>query len=315
MDQPTDPATSAASEGASSTGEPAAARVPSQPGSRASRERVAETRYRRYATNLRLWQRNRAWWQSDIGTGAKLRYYGDLIASYTRCARGRARRVRYLNRSFAYDNVATPLNLQTYPREVGRDVLGNLRPGFTPRNVLDIGGNLGQFAVTLRHFVPEAEVDVFEPNGLILPQLEANTAPLEGVRVWPYALAPRPVDEMFFDPGRSATGSLLADQVDSLGTPRRLAVRSVSDPSSVTGHQEYDLVKIDVAGYELEVLKCLGGMTVHYLYVEVSGLRGVYPHSELLMLMRRQFGDFRVVFQGRCDRRTVNYPLLLEFAG
>ncbi|MGW0661203.1 FkbM family methyltransferase [Streptodolium elevatio] len=312
MDQPTDPATSVASEGG---GSPSAARVPSQGTTRDANERAPETRYRRYATNLRLWQRNRAWWGSELATGAKLRYYGDMVASYTRCARGRGRTVRYLDQEFAFDDIATPLNLQTCPREVSRDLLGNLRPGFRVRTALDVGGNLGQFAVTLRHFAPEAEVDVFEPNGLILPQLETNTAALKGVRIWPYALSPRPVDEMFFDPGRSATGSVLADQVDSVGTPRSLAVRSVSDPSTVTGNQEYDLVKIDVEGYELEVLKCLGGMTVHYLYVEVSGARGVYPHSELLMLVRRQFGDFRVVFQGPCDRRSVHHPLLLEFSG
>ncbi|MCF2528241.1 FkbM family methyltransferase [Yinghuangia soli] len=311
MDQSTDPKTSVAS----AEGDSAAARVPAQVASRASHERVPETRYRRYATNLQLWRRNRDWWRSELGAGMKLRYYADMTASYARCARGRDRVVRYLDRDFAFDNIATPLNLQTYPREVGGDVLGNLRPGFRVRSVLDVGGNLGQFAVTLRHFVPEAEVDVFEPNGLILPQLEANTASLQGVRVWPYALSPHPVDEMYFDPGRSATGSVLADQVDAIGTPRRVAVRSVSDPSTVTGNQEYDLVKIDVEGYELEVLKCLGGMTVHYLYVEMSGVRGVYPHSELLMLVRRQFGDFRVVFQGPCDRRSVNHPLLLEFAG
>lgn len=310
MDQPTDPATATASEAADPD-----TRVPSQAGSRAAHERVSETRYRRSMTNLRLWQRNRAWWLADLGTGMKLRYYGGMAASYARCVRGRARTVRYLDRDFAFDNIATPLNLQTYPREVGTDVLGNLRPGFALRSVLDIGGNLGQFAVTLRHFVPDAAVDVFEPNGLILPQLETNTAALKGVRVWPYALSPHPVDEMFFDPGRSATGSILAEQVDALGTPRSLAVRSVSDPSSVTGNQEYDLVKIDVEGYELEVLRCLGGMTVHYLYIEMSGLRGVYPHSELLMLVRRQFGDFRIVRQGACERRSVNFPLLLEFAG
>ncbi|MDI2128790.1 FkbM family methyltransferase [Yinghuangia seranimata] len=306
----------ASSSGASVLEDPGAGiLVPAQTASRSSHERIRETRYRRHATNLRLWSRNRDWWQADLPVGTRLRYYGDMAASYVRVARGQRRGIRYLDRTFMFDDVAAPLNLQAYPRAVGRDVLGNLRPGSTPRSVLDVGGNLGQFAVTLRHFAPHAQIDVFEPNSAVVPLLEQNTAGLEGVRVWPYALSPRPVDELYVEPGRSASGSLLADQVDAIAAPRSVAVRSVSDPSSVTGHQEYDLVRIDVAGYELEVLKCLGGMTVHYLYLEMSGLRGVYPHSELLMLVRRQFGDFRIVFQGPCDRRSVNHPVLLEFAG
>lgn len=305
MDQPTDPAVSAA------PGEKSA-RVPAPSG---SPERIPEGRYRTRGTNLLLWQRSRAWWGSEVGFGAKLRYYPDMIGSYVRCMRGQARTVRYLDRTFAYDNVAAPLALQTCPREVGRDVLGNLRPGFQVRSVLDVGGHLGQFAVTLRHFVPEAQVDVFEPNGQILPHLEANTAAMDGVRVWPYALAPTRTDEMFVDPSRSSTGSLLPDLVDCHGTPRRIPVRSVADPSSVTGHQEYDLVRISVGGGELGALKCMGGMTVHYLYVELTGPRGVFPHSELLMLVRRQFGDFRIVFQGGGDRRTGDLAMMLEFAG
>ncbi|MGR7001530.1 hypothetical protein ACU686_31535 [Yinghuangia aomiensis] len=54
--------------------------------------------------------------------------------------------MRYLDRPFAYDTMTTPLALQSCPREVGTDVLGNLRPGFRPRSVLDVGGHLGQFA-------------------------------------------------------------------------------------------------------------------------------------------------------------------------
>ncbi|GAA4963120.1 hypothetical protein GCM10023205_28660 [Yinghuangia aomiensis] len=308
MVHPTDPAAvTAVSKGGGS-----APRVPAQGGSPEGR---AEGNRRTGDTNLRLWQRNRAWWGSGVGFGAKLRYYGDMTASYVRAVRGRPRIVRYLDRPFAYDTMTTPLALQSCPREVGTDVLGNLRPGFRLRSVLDVGGHLGQFAVTLRHFAPGAEIDVFEPNGRILPHLEANTTALRGVRIWPYALGAHGAEEMFVDPDRSSTGSLIAGLVDCPGTPRRIPVRSIGDPSSVTGRQEYDLVRVAAAGAELDVLKCMAGMTVHYLYVELAGPRGIFPHSELLVLVRRQFGDFRIVFQGAADRRTPYVPLMLEFAG
>lgn len=308
MVHPTDPAAvTTVSEGGGS-----APRVPAQGGSPEGR---APGDRRTRDTHLRLWRRNREWWASDVGFGAKLRYYGDMTASLVRAARGRSRVVRYLDRPFAYDTMATPLALQSCPRAVGTDVLGNLRPGFRLRSVLDVGGHLGQFAVTLRHFAPDAEIDVFEPNGRILPHLEANTTALPGVRIWPYALGAHGAEEMFVDPERSSAGSLIAGLVDCPGTPRRIPVRGIGDPSSVTGRQEYDLVRVAAAGAELDVLKCMGGMTVHYLYVELTGPRGIFPHSELLVLVRRQFGDFRIVFQGAADRHTSSVPLMLEFAG
>lgn len=327
MDHPTDPAAVTAvskgggsaprvpAQGTSPEGVPQGASDVSDGRAGGSAEGTVEVKYRTRGTNLRLWQRNRAWWGSDVGFRTKLRYYGDMTGSYVRALRGRPRLVRYLDRPFSYDTMATPLALQSCPREVGADVLGNLRPGFRPRSVLDVGGHLGQFAVTLRHFAPDAEIDVFEPNGRILPHLEANTTGLRGIRIWPYALGAQGAEEMFVDPDRSSTGSLIAGLVDCAGTPRRIPVRSIGDPSSVTGRQEYDLVRVAAAGAELDVLKCMGGMTVHYLYVELAGPRGIFPHSELLVLVRRQFGDFRIVFQGAADRRTPYVPLMLEFAG
>ncbi len=58
-----------------------------------------------------------------------------------------------------------------------------------PATVLDIGGNLGQFSVTMKHVLgPDAQIDIFEPNGKVFPLLEDNIANLENVRAFNYGL-------------------------------------------------------------------------------------------------------------------------------
>jgi FkbM family methyltransferase len=268
----------------------------------------------RYLRNLSLAERNRLWWRSDAGTVTKIGYYPRLAWAYALMAATGRKRIGYLGRSFVFDNPATPLNLQVYPHEMSRQILAHVDDPTSIRTVLDVGGNLGQFAVTAKRFLPEAEIDVFEPNPQVLPYLRENLSGLSGMRIFPYALAPVTTESMFYEPGRSATGSLLAGNAGDADALVEVPIKTSADPTAVTGRSTYDLVKVDVEGSEMDVLRCLRGVSFRYLFIEVSTRTAVkdYRHSELFALLREQFGDFDILCHDRCGSDVRNFDMMLE---
>jgi FkbM family methyltransferase len=151
--------------------------------------------------------------------------------------------------------------------------LGLLRSlGFAPRQVLDVGASNGQWSVACAHVFPEAAYALVEP----LPEsyLVQLTAPAAGWTRLPFALGasdgeitiaiPESVHgaaEATVAPGRrpcSGSRQVAMRQIDTL-----LAERTIELP---------DLVKLDVQGYESEVLagaEKLWGAT-EVFFVELS---------------------------------------------
>ena len=267
--------------------------------------------------NLHPVSRNAAWLRSGIPWGMKARYYASMGVAYVRLATTGRKRIRYLGRRLEFDNPATPLNLQVYPYEVSHHILGNIDR--IPESVLDIGGNIGQFALTVDYFCEgRAHIDVFEPNPSVFELLRRNLAPLAQVTAYNHALSPEPVGEMFYEPGRSATGSLIRENAsDDRERIEAVTITSVAAVPPVTGRTHYDLVKIDVEGYELEVLRCLEGVTARHVFVEFSGLgrRKRYPHSEFLAELRRIFGEYDIVYERAATRKSDAFEMLVEIVG
>jgi FkbM family methyltransferase len=269
-----------------------------------------------YASNLHLVERTSKWWRSGLPFGVRLGYYFAMAASFVRMAMGKGRSVRYLGRTFAFDNPATPLNLQIYPYEVGYQILRQLDPDDAVESVLDLGGNCGQFATTLKHFRPGARIDVVEPNAAVLRLLTRNTEGLAGLRIFPCALSPTPVHTLYVEPDRSCAGSLIRQNAGPARRVTEVAVTSADDIAALTGRTDYDLVKVDVEGYELEVLQCLAGLRPRYLFLELSAgpRHRSYQHSQIFGLMHDMFGDFDILGQDACDRRKDSFDVLFGFA-
>lgn len=250
--------------------------------------------------------------------GDKLAYLAHLPASYLRMVAGGGKRVRYLGRDFVFDNVATPLNLQSYPHEITRRILRNLPS--PPKVVLDIGGNIGQFSTTLTHFVDLDRLDVFEPNPSIIPLLTANLAHLgETVTIHNAALSDRPeaAGVLYFQPGRSAIGSVFEANAGASESVTEVEIRFVSDPAAITGMSSYDLVKVDVEGFEIEVIRTLANLSVKHLFIEVSGRsrQRTYSDAELFAAITETLGDFSLLYSSEASPGGVAYELLLEFTG
>jgi len=266
----------------------------------------------RYALqNLKLFERNREWFAAPTSLTSKLAYYPAIAASYIRLGIRHSKSIKYLGSVFHYDNPATPLNLQNYPYEVGHKLLKHMaiQPGY----VLDIGANLGQFSTTLTHLCPEAKIDAFEPNPHVYCILKQNAN--DRMRCFNYALGPTRADlEFFYEPNRSGIGSFFKENAGSEDKIEKIMVHVLNNPAEATKRQEYDLVKIDVEGFELEVLGALEGIQTKYLYIEVSGSgrRRNYSDSGINDAIRRTFGNFDIIYSSGVAAGKSTYELLLR---
>jgi FkbM family methyltransferase len=264
------------------------------------------------AKNLKLVERNREWWASPLSLWDKVGYYPSIFMAYVRLFAAHRKSVRYLRKAFYYDNPATPLNLQNYPYELGIKILGNMN--LAPRKILDVGANIGQFACTLAYFVPDCEIDCLEPNPTLLATLKNNLP--ENVRIFGWALGPkRGTETMYFEPNRSGVGSFLKKNAGTQGHLEKVVVPVEDDAARITKCHDYDLIKVDVEGFEFDAVKALKNMKAKYLYVEVSGGGRDKPFTDarLYSEIAKTLGDFNVIYSNGISPTNATYELLLEF--
>lgn len=217
-----------------------------------------------------------------------------------------SRSIIYLGRTFKYDNVNTPATLQSYPSEllrVGRYV--DLLHG----TVLDIGANVGQTIVTLKAFYPDCRIIGVEANPEIFETLQSNVSDMDNVEVINLAVGPAEKKNFYYVPGFSGKGSFIKENAElNISSVRSKEIGIVSNPFSsefcARSHipARYDLIKIDVEGYELSVIKNIVGIKTKALYIEFSNNREPrYSLLDLFDSIRAKFGKFKIQF---CDEIT-----------
>lgn len=255
-----------------------------------------------------------AWWRTGrLPLRTRLAYPLELLKFGLDPKR---RRVRYLGRPFEFDNPLTPLLLLGYPAEVGGHILDQLKDPI--RHVLDVGGNLGQFTATLGALAPELEsVDVLEPNPEILPLLRRNLASFPQVRIFEVGLGEPGTVPFYYTPGRSSIGSVYAENATYRpgSQVRRIDVRMVDEIAALTGRSDYDLVKIDVEGYEFEALTA-GRFTTRSLFLELTGSvkQRSRPLSDLYAAVQARLGPYEVLYHGQLTAGSTTCNALFQTA-
>ncbi|HEX2078684.1 MAG TPA: FkbM family methyltransferase [Longimicrobium sp.] len=174
--------------------------------------------------------------------------------------------------------------LRRLPR-LGRDMAADVRRilGGPPRTVFDVGANTGQSALVYLHDFPGAAIHSFEPDPAAFAALRENLRPYPRAACHDLALGDAEGPASFY---RSAFG-----QMNSL-LPTAPAAGEHVDPSFVAPRGEtvvqrttldrfraehgigrIDLLKADVQGYELHVLRgaaeALRAGAIGLVYLEV----------------------------------------------
>jgi FkbM family methyltransferase len=264
-----------------------------------------------YVTNLQLVERNKEWLSSTgVSSKDKISYYGHMALSLITFRK----KIRYLGSTFYYDNSATPLNLQNYPYEITTKILANMHK--KPKTVLDIGGNLGQFSLTNSHNLKDkVTIDTFEPNSFVYEFLKKNTENKNNIYIYNYGLGDTDKKQvLYFNPTRTGIGSILKQNAGENAVMEQ-DVDITSCPKKLTKRKLYDLVKIDVEGYEAHAIKGLAGVSCEYLFVEFSGQtrRKDYMHSDMMTLLQKQWGQFDIYYCGGFGIKNDTFDMLIRF--
>ncbi len=217
------------------------------------------------------------WWaNSEISVSEKIRYTMSLL---TKTLFGNG--VDLYSHQFQSDNQLALLLLPDYVGLVQpvRDLMPPRSRSGNHFHVLDIGGNVGQFATAAARFMG-AHIISYEPNPACWPFLSTNSL---GYKNWNFikrAVSETEQEiELYFVQGKSAQGSFSRanSTTNLLSSEGHRSVLVQSGPVRIEDLQNagcevshFDLVKIDVEGYELEALKGLTQITFDFLFVEIA---------------------------------------------
>lgn len=146
-----------------------------------------------------------------------------------------------------------------YELNVGAAIKSNLSPGST---FFDIGANVGWFTLLATKIVgPSGQVYSFEPSPEIYTRLSENVRALKNVHTFQYGIGNKDGELEFASQGASWSASFVeaVTEINKNFLPDtpirkiRVEIRKIDNLLSQT--KRPDLVKIDVEGFELEVLK------------------------------------------------------------
>jgi FkbM family methyltransferase len=180
------------------------------------------------------------------------------------------------------------------------------RQGILPRTVIDVGANVGQFAIASAMIFPNVEVHSFEPVSEIASALKKNVRTIPNVKVYPLALGERQGHCTFHVNSHSPSSSILALAKSHLEAfPDERETRTI-DVELTTLDAVFDkvdlktpiLLKLDVQGYEAQTLAG-GSQTLKrcdYVVLEASFkpmYQGEIPFTEILAMMDRRNFEFQ----------------------
>ncbi|MFD2864308.1 FkbM family methyltransferase [Mucilaginibacter antarcticus] len=150
------------------------------------------------------------------------------------------------------------LSQGTYEDEIGKLIQISLKPGYI---ALDIGANIGLQSLRMSLAVgAHGKVLAFEPLQYLQEKFSKNTQlnRVDNVTLFPFALADAAAEEDFkINTNSWNQGTFtLSDKVSGDET-QRVVIKVADDLNEVKALDRLDLIKIDVEGFEYNVLRGL----------------------------------------------------------
>jgi FkbM family methyltransferase len=188
-----------------------------------------------------------------------------------------------------------------------------VRPGAT---VLDVGANIGVTAV-MAATACEGTVFAFEPGPRVYPCLLETLKANPGLNILPVraALGAEAGEISFFDdPGTPASSHMVTGDTYVRTSDHSVKVMTIDQFVSETGLTELDLIKIDVEGFEIDVLRgavatiaaLRPAVFVEFNAFTMITFRNINPR-EMLVFLRETFPYLYRFIDGR--------PILLDTEG
>lgn len=126
--------------------------------------------------------------------------------------------------------------------------------------VFDVGANRGAYAEAVLQVRRDARVYCFEPSSVTFAALESAMGRTEGVTLFPFGLsATAGRSTLYSDNPGSGLASLTKRRLDhfniAMERTETVELRTLDDVLASVGNPFVDLLKIDVEGHEMDVLR------------------------------------------------------------
>jgi FkbM family methyltransferase len=173
---------------------------------------------------------------------------------------------------------------------------------------LDIGANVGQTAIKLNGYFPNAIIYCFEPIKNTYQQLGENINGYSNIVANNFAMGATIGEIEVFHREHSEWNSL----VDHLNKTARMTgasseiiqVNTIDNFVKENGIVKIDILKSDTEGFEMEVLKganyCLSNQLIDFLYVEVGFSKEDKQHTywvDIIQIMENYGYSFSGIFE------------------
>jgi FkbM family methyltransferase len=146
------------------------------------------------------------------------------------------------------------------------------KAGFNPRLVYDVGANRGCWAQEVRNVFPDARLILFEPQKHLEDHLVSLALRLKNTDVRPFALSASSGLAMFSASDWDVTSRLVPNGMcsEDVGGSRYEVVVTTIDAEVAKDRQPVDLLKLDVEGEELNVIRGAGNTLDEVIVVVIE---------------------------------------------
>jgi FkbM family methyltransferase len=181
------------------------------------------------------------------------------------------------NLAEASSDLPTVLKKLLKPSMVSFVICKNLKsfaesePGKQITKIIDVGANEGQFAFMARYSWPNAQIDCFEPDTSAFARLKKNHATDQSISFYNCAVGSQQTELLLNLGETSAQNSILQEKGKNSQGSITVPVKTL-DAIYNTQLSGITLLKIDVQGYELEVLKGAKNLLseITFILLEIS---------------------------------------------
>ena len=166
------------------------------------------------------------------------------------------------------------------------------KQGISPNTVLDVGANVGQFAIAAAKLFPHARIHSFEPQPECVDQLNKKIKMLGNVSVYPIALGSSDGEVKFYVNSHNHSSSILplADSHRKAFPEAReseeisVKITMLDNVLSKVDIVSPCLLKLDVQGYEVHALRGAAETLkrVNFVILE-SSFKPMYEGESLFM--------------------------------
>jgi FkbM family methyltransferase len=130
--------------------------------------------------------------------------------------------------------------------------------GFNPAVAIDVGAYIGEWTRSFKRIFPSARVLMVEPQSAHLERLRAVAAAFNGIEFAPVSLGAQERDSVPFHLCESASSVLTESARPTVVRTISVSMTTLDKLAANTVFARPDFIKLDVQGYELEVLRGAG---------------------------------------------------------